>query len=160
MSDCPLAPRDHGARTCYGCAGPLTGYARKWCSQACSDRWWTNHAWGFARPEAIRRSGGLSREAWNEGLPSPYEWWTCDDCGGHDGTPEVNHVEPRAGAGYGPGCHHHQTNLQVLCHACHVAETTRQTRERLGIPEGGRSRSVTSREAIPEPLWGLELANA
>ena len=139
---CPLAPRDHGPRTCDGCGVGLTGYARRWCSEACSDRWWGNHAWGFARPFAIKRAGG-------------YHEATCDQCGKRVGwSAEVNHVEPRNGAGYGAGCHHHQTNLQVLCHGCHVAETTRQTRERLGIPQGGRT-SVTfaAREAMPEPLW-------
>lgn len=43
---------------------------------------------------------------------------------------EVNHVEPRNGAGYDKGCWNHQSNLQVLCHPCHVAETTRQIQER------------------------------
>lgn len=33
---------------------------------------------------------------------------------------------PVRGGGYGDGCAHHQDNLEVLCHACHVEATARQ----------------------------------
>lgn len=49
--------------------------------------------------------------------------------GGHE--LEVNHIEPRRGAGYSWGCHHHPENLETLCRPCHVDETTRQRR---GLP--------------------------
>lgn len=39
---------------------------------------------------------------------------------------EVNHIEPRNGKGYRPGCHHHLDNLETLCHPCHVAITNEQ----------------------------------
>lgn len=45
---------------------------------------------------------------------------------------EVNHIEPRVGRGYGWGCHHHLTNLETLCHLCHVDETNRQKAARRG----------------------------
>lgn len=39
---------------------------------------------------------------------------------------EVNHIAPRRGRGYGPGCHHHLDNLETLCKPCHVAVTNLQ----------------------------------
>lgn len=154
METCVLRPRNHGPRTCDGCGGALVGQRRRWCSDACSGRWWDNHAWTSARWEAIRRSSGLTVDQLRDLNLSLFGASFCDECGEPALAPEVNHVEPRVGRGYGPGCHNHQTNLQVLCHGCHVAETTRQTRERLGIPDGGRPRGSTSREAKPEPMWG------
>jgi 5-methylcytosine-specific restriction endonuclease McrA len=136
---CALGIDTHPRGTCRACGAPLPGFRRKWCSDACVHLYLRNHTWTDARWEAIRRASGLPRNAYDEGLPIWTEWVTCDECQQpFDGAPEVNHVEPRTGRGYGPGCHHHQTNLQVLCHTCHVAETTRQTRERRGIPPGGR----------------------
>lgn len=116
---CPLGrPVPRGKGRCWGCGQPVPPRARKWCSERCSLFYWRNHSWGFARPFAIARAGG-----WYDA--------SCDECGARIGArAEVNHVVPREGRGYGKGCAHHQTNLQVLCHACHVAETTRQRRER------------------------------
>lgn len=75
--------------------------------------WCRNHLWGPARHAAMKR-----------------DLYACRGCGRvmnrfHNDI-EVNHVEPRDGLGYGPGCHHHQDNLETLCHACHVAVTTLQ----------------------------------
>jgi hypothetical protein len=41
---------------------------------------------------------------------------------------EVHHVDPRRGAGYAAGCHHHLDLLETLCRACHVAVTNEQRR--------------------------------
>lgn len=72
---------------------------------------------------------------------------------------EVNHVEPRAGAGYGAGCWNHQTNLQVLCHPCHVAETTRQVNERpvlealrTGLIDAAEAKRICDNLALPRHL--------
>ncbi len=43
---------------------------------------------------------------------------------------EVNHIDPRNGAGYANGCHNHQDGLETLCHTCHVETTKQQGRER------------------------------
>jgi 5-methylcytosine-specific restriction endonuclease McrA len=43
---------------------------------------------------------------------------------------EVNHIVPRNGGGYGKGCHHHLSNLETLCHPCHVAVTNEQRKAR------------------------------
>jgi 5-methylcytosine-specific restriction endonuclease McrA len=67
-----------------------------------------NHAWTNARAEAVRRAKGR-----------------CRKCGSSTKL-EVNHVIPRIGKGYGPGCHHHQANLETLCHNCHVKVTNQQ----------------------------------
>lgn len=118
METCEMRPRDHGPGTCDACGAPLPGKRRRWCSDECADRWWGNHTWSWARSLAIRLAGG--HEA------------PCATCGrivGYRG--EVNHRDPREGRGYGPGCHNHQDNLEVLCHDCHAAETTRQRRSRI-----------------------------
>jgi 5-methylcytosine-specific restriction endonuclease McrA len=47
---------------------------------------------------------------------------------------EVNHIEPRRGAGYQGGCHHHLSNLETLCHDCHVAVTGAQRRHGVAGP--------------------------
>lgn len=46
---------------------------------------------------------------------------------------EVNHIEPRCGRGYGWGCHNHLSNLETLCHGCHVLVTREQKRARLTL---------------------------
>jgi 5-methylcytosine-specific restriction endonuclease McrA len=126
---------------CAWCLGTLPPRRRRWCGDRCKGTYLDNHFWGWARHLAIVRAGGFGEA-------------TCDQCGRRiRGAPEVNHVEPRAGAGYDDGCHHHQTNLQVLCHGCHVAETTRQIRERRGIPEGGRPPVDRFPGVRPIELW-------
>lgn len=44
---------------------------------------------------------------------------------------EVNHIEPRRGRGYGWGCHNHLTNLETLCHDCHVVVTRQERAQHL-----------------------------
>jgi 5-methylcytosine-specific restriction endonuclease McrA len=43
---------------------------------------------------------------------------------------EVNHIDPRNGAGYGRGCWNHLDGLETLCRVCHVDVTTQQIRDR------------------------------
>ena len=110
---------------CWRCGVALPRFARKWCSKDCSQLYWWNHAWGRARWEAIRRRTP------NRDLRQPVP---CRRCGTPTHTPEVNHINPRNGQGYGNGCHNHQENLEVLCHNCHV-ETTRLQRLALKQPQ-------------------------
>lgn len=123
---------------CGWCAKDLPPRRSRWCSAECRIQYLANHYWAYARDEAVRLAGG-----WSD--------WTCARCGQHPerdpdleywrkdlSTPEVNHTIPRVGAGYAEGCWHHLDLLEVLCHACHVIETTLQIRERRGIPPEGR----------------------
>ena len=134
--DCPLvaAGADQPGH-CRMCAATLTGRRTRWCSDEHAVWWSNNHDWTSASREAIRRAS-LQPTA------SAWDLWTyCDECGKRCGRidtvgdsrreAEVNHVQPRHGQGYGKGCWNHQTNLQVLCHNCHLAETARQKRARL-----------------------------
>lgn len=41
-------------------------------------------------------------------------------------TPEVNHIDPVNGLRENFSCHHHQENLEVLHHVCHVEVTNEQ----------------------------------
>ena len=174
LPGCPLRPKNLPPGLCHGCGVDLLPGTHRWCSQDCADRAIGNHNWSWARGLALRRAGerwDRDEERWSGAL--------CDQCGqdaravkhvetswypdGRDRvdywSPEVNHVDPRTGAGYGDGCHHHQTNLQVLCRPCHIAETTRQTRQRLGIPDGGRPRPKSVDRfpgERPVPLWSAQ----
>lgn len=138
MESCPLRPVDRGPGACAGCGEAVEGRRRKWCSDKCANRWWVAHSWTSARWEAIRRSSGFTADQLRDMGSALYSMAFCDQCGAYTSSPEVNHVDPRNGLGYGAGCHNHQTNLQVLYHACHAAVTADQARMRLGIPEGGR----------------------
>ena len=57
-------------------------------------------------------------------------WYRCKMCLQLTRDPEVNHITPRNGKGYGNGCWNHQDNLEVLCHDCHVKVTMWQGRAR------------------------------
>lgn len=84
----------------------------RWCSDACSRAWWTNHLWSAASAACLSRDRG-----------------TCVRCGSTS-LPEANHKEPLNGRGYHESCAHHLAGLETLCHACHVAETNQQARDR------------------------------
>ncbi len=106
-------PRAH--RPCYLCGKPLPPRRTSWCSNACADRWAANHQWSWASETALRRDGRA-----------------CVRCGSKAAC-EVNHIVPLVGRGYHNSCRNHLDGLETLCHVCHVAETTRQRRERAGI---------------------------
>ena len=113
-------------RQCFRCGGPLPPRRQWWCSDECVNFWARNHEWTAARWESLRLSACLPREEYENDL---IQWARCDQCASPLSL-EVNHVEPRVGAGYSRGCWNHQSNLQVLCHECHVIETKRQGVER------------------------------
>jgi hypothetical protein len=134
--------------TCVDLDEPLCRVAR--CRQAlpprrtayCCDRhareFERNHLWPVARRAARRRSG-----------------WACERCGfkpamvrrdpverrryaRHELRLEVNHVTPLAGSYRTVSCGNHQSNLEVLCHACHVVTTASQRRSGMRVePIGG-----------------------
>jgi len=58
------------------------------------------------------------------------EWVLVNECPQYQPWLEVNHIEPRNGQGYGWGCHNHLSNLETLCHDCHVLVTREQKRAR------------------------------
>lgn len=47
---------------------------------------------------------------------------------------EVNHIVPRRGRGYGTGCWNHASNLETLCHNCHLTVTAEQRAEQKMAP--------------------------
>ena len=106
------------AGTCGACGKPLEGRARWFCQgvlndkESCRLRYLRNHLWSMARVEALKRAGRA-----------------CSVDRTHTGALEVNHIVPRKGGGYQLGCHHHQDNLNVLCHTCHLEVTSQQARE-------------------------------
>ena len=127
-------------RICFLDGRELPKRRQRWCSDRCVETYYRNHAWSTASFWARARAkldlvAAIGKILdWEElhrlglvAIPS-----RCERCG-RRGEVEINHVVPRAGEGYEEGCHHHQTNLEPLCHPCHVAETTAQIRERKGL---------------------------
>lgn len=146
---CSLSPLTEPASKggCRWDGVALPGRRRVWCSDACLTVYLENHFWTEARSVAIRRAS-ITDERGRPLLTF------CDQCRkrcgrlstllgatghryGGQSEAEVNHVEPRLGQGYDDGCWNHQTNLQVLCHGCHVMETQRQKRERIAVGTPG-----------------------
>jgi len=132
-ADCPLIPvllGTEGFCDLATCAKPLPKRRRRWCSDACSrfytDAIYGQHDWNLARHKAYLRD---ERKCVKCGapetlIPAKTKW------GSPRSSLEVNHIVPRNGAGYGRGCHHHLSNLETLCHPCHVQVTNAQRRDR------------------------------
>lgn len=115
--DCSLSEWKGTEGHCQWCDKSLSGQSRRkvWCTKECGQAFENNHIWNIARHKARKRAKySCSRE----GCPNPKE------------NLEVNHINPLVGAGYGPSCFHHASNLEVLCKAHHQIETNRQRTER------------------------------
>ncbi|HLF77966.1 MAG TPA: hypothetical protein VJB57_10800 [Dehalococcoidia bacterium] len=110
------------------CRQPLPQRRTAYCSDQHGREFERNHVWSSARRAARRRAR-----------------WACQRCGfkpaevrkdpdarksyaRHELRLEVNHIEPLAGAYRGVTCLNHQSNLEVLCHRCHVTTTGEQRR--------------------------------
>lgn len=106
LSGCRLAA---GAAPvgCDWCGRLLVARQTRWCSRLCLIEFRSNHVWKFARQTALGR------------FPA------CVSCGGRASL-EVNHVVPLDGQARSQSCAHHQDNLEVLCHDCHVVATRKQ----------------------------------
>lgn len=108
---------------CQWCDAPIASPRRRtWCSDKCGRAWQREHIWRFARSAAKRRAKYRCTKA---------------GCGAARRDCEVNHITPRNGNGYGPGCHHHlnpdsngQGGLEVLCRAHHAEITKAQATAR------------------------------
>lgn len=104
---------------CQWCDVEITAARRRtWCSDKCGRAWQRNHIWRFARSAAKRKA---KYRCTKPGCTAARR-----DC-------EVNHVTPRNGGGYGPGCHHHlepgpdgNGGLEVLCRIHHAEITSQQ----------------------------------
>jgi len=99
---------------CDKCGKKLVGRQRRWCSESCSTWFRNNHRWTDARKLAKHHAKIKARGPWV---------YLCAKCGLPTEDPEVNHIEPCLGAHGKISCFHHQSNLEVLCHSCHVQET-------------------------------------
>ena len=106
---CPLMePQRKGH--CHWCGKKLSGRRTRWCSTKCSRLAVVNHRWTNAR-HAIK---GRRAE------------WRCEQCGVVTAKIEVNHKVPCKGKHSTWGCWHHEDNLELLCHGCHVTKTREQ----------------------------------
>jgi 5-methylcytosine-specific restriction endonuclease McrA len=138
MPGCVLLPYDIAAGVCAACGESLVRRQKRWCSKECEQIYHRNHYWSFARKAAVKRDGGRcvkcgwTQESWDQLRNGQLILWSRTILlrRGPDNWLEVNHIIPRMGAGYGTGCWNHQSNLQVLCHPCHVKVTNRQRIDR------------------------------
>lgn len=121
--ECHLSSWDGTDGCCQWCNETITDPRRRsWCSKRCAAAWDREHVWSYARATAKRKADYRCQRP---GCTSPRR-----DC-------EVNHIEPRNGGGYLPGCHNHARpdksglgGLEVLCHAHHVEVTSAQATAR------------------------------
>lgn len=76
LKRCPLAagPFPPDARRCDWCGEGLTGRRRRWCSDACSNAYSTNHAWTSARAAALARDRVCQR-CGSDGHASAFYWF-------------------------------------------------------------------------------------
>ena len=110
---CSVRPFADEPGRCDRCGKALTGQQRRWCGKNCPRADVAEHRWTQAREERRRRDGYRC---------------TVSGCGRRERL-QVDHIDPRWGAGYGWGCHNHQDNLQTLCLEHHQEKTRRQVRE-------------------------------
>lgn len=145
---CPVSRWRGAAERCRWCDRPAApGFA--WCGNRCEDEYRANHWWDHARRAALARDANrcvscgigpdtlvlvrsVARVVLHLGPVGAARLWATDEWRAVELAclVEVNHVEPRVGAGYGSGCHHHLDGLETLCHGCHAAVTTAQRRLR------------------------------
>ncbi len=120
---CPLGAWTGETGRCQLCNKLIESTRRRtWCSDKCARDWQRNHIWRFARSAAKRRAKYRCQQL---------------NCQAQRRDCEVNHIFARAGAGYGPGCHHHLSpdkngvgGLEVLCRAHHAKVTASQATAR------------------------------
>ena len=108
------------------CRAALPARRTAYCSDQHAREFERNHVWLAARRVARRRAR-----------------WSCERCGfkpsevrkdpgfrrsfaRHELRLEVNHILPLVGSYRGVTCLNHQSNLEVLCHNCHLTVTRGQ----------------------------------
>lgn len=169
---CPLVPPEAAIPgNCGWCGKELPRakdgsilHNRRWCLGH-GRSWWINHGWTWARGEALKRDNyqcvrcGVASGTTVDGCLRCVGRWPHGD----DPPPyhvrrpysvvlEVNHIDPRRGAGYANGCWHHLDGLETLCHDCHQIVTAAQRAE--GAPPSiaaiARNRRL---KAESLPIW-------
>ena len=122
--ECRNIPALRG-RACRQCLGPLTGRQTAYCSKACESTFSADHFWGEARVKALKSA---RKDSWRH---------CCARCDQPTERPEVNHINPVRGGKRNGTCKNHASNLEVLCHSCHVLVTEEQFR-----PEKAQARGA------------------
>lgn len=128
-------PFETGCRQC----GTEIAESRAYCSDVCRKAFERQHFWNTASSHALTLAcpGGESHVRDERGLWKRQQS-VCRRCQKSCGLflrhvngqreAEVNHIVPVNGNRPHFGCCHHQENLEVLCHDCHVTVTKEQRR--------------------------------
>jgi hypothetical protein len=138
--NCSLLPYADTRGVCAAC-GTRIERLQRWCSDDCARFYERNHYWPNARVAALQRDGhrcikcDWHKELFDQLADGQYFMWsrTALTQNSDDNWLEVNHITPRLGQGYGMGCHNHLSNLETLCHRCHVKVTRRQRIDRIRL---------------------------
>lgn len=133
---------------CRQCGAPIRD-SRAYCSRVCRRRFEMDHFWNTARIQAIQKTKpGYDPEVYIAGGERPKGFPACAKCQKPGGL-EVNHIKPLNGCRPHFGCCHHQSNLEALCHGCHVAETKRQRLAgEIGAPKAPREMPLFDSQAV------------
>lgn len=110
---------------CRNCGQPVGGRKQFYCSDQCREVFDEDHFWNSASAAV------MGRQAVYAVSPArgkhPRAAIICARCAEPiHGTAEVNHVVPVNGVRPFFGCQHHQANLEVLDHKCHLVVTGEQ----------------------------------
>lgn len=147
FGDCSLAFGENDEKLCAWDGRKLTGTKRRWCRKRCREAFEANHWWNIARQVTLARDGWACVRCLANGdtvrlhKPDSDEYdprkqgdymrarvaFETERKARHL---EVNHIEPRFGAGYGAGCHHHIEGLETLCRPHHQEATNEQANAR------------------------------
>ncbi len=130
------------------CRAELPPRRTAYCSDKHAREFERNHVWLAARRAARRRAR-----------------WACERCGfkpseirkdpearraytRHELRLEVNHILPLVGTYRTVSCLNHQTNLEVLCHRCHLV-ATREQREAVAAVKPKRQDAGLAVQTLP-----------
>lgn len=105
-------------KTCPKCSTKLPPSRRIWCSDACSNWWWSNHRYSQARKIIKNKS-----RKW---VGRKVKGYLCSLCSIITNKIEIDHIVRAMGKHAELSCLHHLTNLRPLCVPCHRQVTKEQ----------------------------------
>lgn len=126
IQQCPQSTWRGEDGRCHWCDNPLSGRRRVWCSEKCSAAFLHEHRYSDARAQCRRRARANCSCSNVSSRAKHQICALCGCCEREVGLLECNHRVPRRGDRSIISCLHHSTNLEMLCHKCHLGVTKYQ----------------------------------